>query len=117
MASAKLLDQLVQARAALAQSPPDADSGCGAVGVVQTRLTGEPGLSELQPAWSELRAAADALQAVCGQLRLLALPAMDSAAVRRAQERWRQGAAHELAVACGHLQAAVRALDEGALAC
>ena len=110
MQAEQLFDQLVQARAALAQAPPDLDAGCGAVGVAETHLTGEPGLTELQPTWSELRGAADALQAVCGQLRLLGMPAIDSAAVHQAQQRWRQGAAHELAVACRHLQTAAAAL-------
>ena len=115
--SARLLDQLVQARAALAQAPPDADAGCGAVATVQTRLTGEPGLRDVQPTWSELRETADALQAVCGQLRLLGLPAIDSPTVREAQERWRHCAAHELAEACRHLQAAAAALSTPTVAC
>src|SRR5438046_1673722 len=64
-----LLDQLDSARAGF--SAHDVQSPCDAVGETQTRLYGEPGLTSIQPAWSSLRDAAQALQAVCGQATLL----------------------------------------------
>lgn len=108
-----LLDELVQARGLLAQEATVAD-GCLHVGDVETRLYGEPGLASVQPAWSHLADAAHALQAVCGQMALLAEPAGDSAALAAAQGRWQQGIQRELGVACDHLRAAGAALDHAA---
>jgi hypothetical protein len=79
---------------------------CDEVGEVQTRLVGEPGLTTVRPAWGELQAAAEALQAVCGQTTLL------STGVE--VPRWRAGVARQLDVACQHLQAAAVALDQPA---
>jgi hypothetical protein len=109
----ELLDQLTGARERLSQQPPPLQA-CSTIGDVETRLYGEPGLVDVQPAWSELADAAHALQAVCGQSTLLAEPALDSEAVGAAQQRWRQGIQRELGVACDHLRAAASALDRQA---
>jgi hypothetical protein len=101
----------------LRSTPPQIDPGCEAVGDVQTQLSGEPGLSEVQPTWTLLRSAADALTAVCGQLRLLALPASSTAAVRDAQQRWRDGLARELDTACDQLHAAAASLGRSPPSC
>ncbi len=81
------------------------------VGDVQTRLYGEPGLTNVQPAWSRLRQAADALQTVCGQAALLALPSSGSSAVEAARQRWQDGMQRDLSLSCEHLRAAAAALD------
>jgi hypothetical protein len=109
---AHLLGELQQDRAALGQSPPQITSTCDQVADVKSRLAGEPGLGTIQPAWSELRASTDALQAVCGQAILLAAPAGDSAATQAARARWQAGLARELDVACQHLRQAAGALDQ-----
>jgi len=108
-----LLDQLTRARATLRQDPALAD-GCAAVGDAETRLYGEPGLVDVQPAWTELADVAHALQAVCGQGALAAQPGLDSPASRAAQQRWQQGIQRELGVACDHLRAAAADLGRGA---
>jgi len=111
--SRDLLDQLTQARGMLAQHS-QRDDACASVGDVETRLYGEPGLTSVQPAWSQLANAAHALQSVCGQTLLLAQPSIDSVAVSAAQQRWTQGIERELGVACDHLRAAAQALDRPA---
>ena len=88
---ASLLDNLVEARAALSEEPPRIDTACDAVGDVQSRLLGEPGLSDVRPAWPALHDAADALLAVCGQQRLLDQPFEPTAAMLSARARWQQG--------------------------
>jgi hypothetical protein len=109
-----LLDALSTARGILSQQPARLDEACNAVGDVQTRLYGEPGLVNVQPAWSQLRHAADALNAVCGQATLLDQPAPDSAAIRAAHQRWESGIQREMGVACDHLRAAAVALNRDA---
>jgi len=109
--SATLLDQLVAARAMLGEQPPRTDQACTAVGDVQTRLTGEPGLVDVQPAWSALHAAARALQALCGQNTLLDQPPTGSLALSQARERWQHGIQREFGVACDYLREAAAALD------
>jgi hypothetical protein len=111
----QLLDQLTSARQQLTQPPPPAEA-CQAVGDVETRLYGEPGLVGVQPAWTHLAEAAHALHAVCGQGTLLAQPSLDSVAVEAARQRWQQGIQRELGVACDHLRAAATSLDRS-LAC
>jgi len=108
-----LFDQLSGARQLLVQQAP-LDQACPTVGDVLTRLNGEPGLTSVQPAWSELADAADALQAVCGQGTLLNQPSTDSAAAQAARQRWQQGMQRELGVACDHLRAAASALNRAA---
>ena len=112
--SADLLDQLSAARGMLAELPPRVASACTLVGTVQTRLYGEPGLTEVRPAWAQLRDASDALQAACGQGTLLAQPSTDTPAVQAARQRWLQGVQREVGVACDHLRAAAGALGRGA---
>jgi len=112
--SADLLDHLGSARTLLMQQPPSVQDGCNVVGDVQTRLYGEPGLVDVQPAWSELRGAADALQAVCGESTLLQLPSTGSVAIEAAQTRWQAGVQREIGVACDHLRAAASALGRSA---
>jgi hypothetical protein len=107
----QLLDQLVFARGMFNAQPPRPVDGCNAVGDVQTRLLGEPGLSTLEPAWTELFDAAEALQAVCGQSTLLAQPGTPSPAVEDARRRWERGIEREISVACDHLQRAAAALQ------
>ena len=114
--AARLLDQLVQAHAALqaaAQAGPagDVSATCDTIGGVDTRLTGEPGLADLRPSWPALRAATDDLLAACGQVRLLQIPSPDTPAVRDARDRWQAGAQRELAQACRQLGAAAASLD------
>jgi len=109
----RLLGELQQDREALGQTPPHITSTCDQVADVKSRLAGEPGLGTIQPAWSELRASTDALQAVCGQAILLAAPAGDSAATVTARARWQAGLARELDVACQHLRRAASSLDQG----
>jgi hypothetical protein len=111
--TSELLDQLTGARGMLQEQPPRIQDGCGIVGTSSTRLYGEPGLVDLQ-AWPELRGAAFALQAVCGQDILLAQPSTDSPTLLAARERWQQGIQREMGVACDHLRAAAAALNRDA---
>ena len=108
-----LLDRLSAAHDNLADFPPPPEA-CNTVGDVETRLYGEPGLTEVQPAWSELTDAAHALQAVCGQDTLLLQPIDGSAALEAARQRWRDGKQREMGVACDHLRAAASALGRDA---
>ena len=109
-----LLDQLIAARAMLGEQPPRLDQACTILGDVQTRLYGEPGLVDVQPAWTQLRDASNALQAVCGQNALLAQPSTGSAVLQAARARWQQGIEREMGVACDHLRSAATALRHGA---
>jgi len=108
--SAALLDRLVLARTMFSdqqvRSDPRLDDACNVVGNVQNRLYGEPGLSDVTPAWADLRAAAQALQSVCGQSTLLGQPANDSLALAQGRQRWEQGIQREMGVACDYLRAA-----------
>jgi hypothetical protein len=108
--TSNLLDQLTQVRQQLGAQATWAQA-CPGVGDVETRLNGEPGLISVQPAWSELADAAHALQAVCGQTRLLEQPFLDSLPSQAARARWQQGIQHEMGVACDHLRAAASALN------
>jgi hypothetical protein len=109
--SADLLQGLVNARGVFVAAGPDSlDDGCTTVGDVQTRLIGEPGLSNLRTAWTELRAAAAALQAVCGQRTVLERTTTDTLASSAARDRWSAGVDRELSVACDHLRGAASAL-------
>jgi hypothetical protein len=108
--SVELLDRLATARGMFAERPPRADEACQAVGDVQTRLLGEPGLVDIQPAWTQLRDAADALHAVCGQNMLLGQPSTESPAMVQARARWQQGIQREMSLACDHLRRAAAAL-------
>jgi len=108
-----LLDQLVEARAALGEQPPRVETACDTVGAVESRLWGEPGLVDVKPAWPALHAAADALLAACGQSRLLQQPFEPTAAMVAARERWHAGVARQLGVACRYLGEAGQALGRG----
>ena len=109
--SVTLFDQLVSAHATLSVRPIQPEPACTTVGDVQTRLTGEPGLVDVRPAWPALHQAAQALQAVCGQNIMLSQPSTDSAAIAQARQRWQQGIQREVVVACDHLRVAAAALD------
>ena len=109
-----LFDQLVMARALDSQQPPQTDAACNVVGNVQTRLYGEPGLSDVLPAWPALLDAAQALQAVCGQGTLLDQPTNDSLVLAQGRQRWQQAIQREMGVACDHLRAAATALSRAA---
>ncbi len=110
--SVTLFDQLVAARATLGEQPSgEADQACTTVGDVQTRLTGEPGLVDVRPAWPALHQAAQALQAACGQNVMLGQPSTDSVATQQARQRWHLGIQREISVACDHLREAAAALD------
>jgi|SRR5947209_9018357 len=120
--AAGLLDQLVQAHAALqtaaaAGAAGDASATCDTIGGVDTRLTGEPSLVDLRPTWPDLRAATDDLLAACGQVRLLEAPALDTPVVREAHVRWSDGAQRSLGAACEDLQSAAASLGKPPLAC
>ncbi len=108
--TADLLDRLVAVQGQLQQNPPAADA-CIAVGDIETRLYGEPGLIGIQPAWSRLADAAHALQAVCGQTALLAQPISGSPALEAARARWLEGIQHNLALACDDLRLAASSLS------
>jgi hypothetical protein len=108
-----LLDRLTNARGQLAAFPPP-KAACNEIGDVETRLYGEPGLTEVEPVWSDLADAAHALQAVCGQDILLLQPVSGSSALETARARWSAGQQRELGVACDHLRAAASALGRGA---
>jgi hypothetical protein len=109
-----LLDQLTAARSQLVEQQPPLEDACSAVGTVTTRLYGEPGLTDLRSAWTQLRDAADALNAACGQATLLTQPSSGSSAMQLAQQRWQQGMQREMGVACDHLRAAAAALGRAA---
>jgi hypothetical protein len=111
--TADLLDHLSAARGQLAASQPPT-AACNEIGNVETRLYGEPGLTEVQPAWSDLANAAHALQAVCGQDTLLLQPVTGSSALDAARQRWTEGKQRELGVACDRLRAAAAALGRDA---
>src|SRR4051812_47709119 len=111
MQLARHFDSLVSARVALSQTRPDLDV-CDAVTEVDSRLQGEPGLTEVTPAWPRLREATDALLAVCGQAVLLAQPFDANSATLAARERWQRGLTQELASACTALEGAARVLEK-----
>ena len=113
----RLFDQLVDARSALSEQPPRTDPACDAVGEVSSRLYGEPGLEDVRPAWATLRSATHALQAVCGQQRLLSQPFEPTAAMLGGRARWQQGISVELGLACQHLADAASALAKVAPTC
>ena len=112
--SVELLERLSDARGMFVDQPSRADEACTMVGDAQSRLFGEPGLIDVQPAWTELRDATDALQAVCGQSALLAQPSTGSPAMVQARGRWQAGMQREMAVACDHLLQAAAALNRDA---
>ena len=105
-----MLATLVSARGMFTAQPPQVQDACDSVGFVQQRLSYEPGLVNVQPAWTALSEAAEALQAVCGVNALLAQPANDSQAVREAHQRWQQAIQREITVACDRLRIAAVAL-------
>jgi hypothetical protein len=110
--AAEFADQLDEARQTLLADPSQGDSACGTAESVSTGLEGVPGLSDLRPTYQQLVDATDALTAACGQLRLVDLPADASrATVAAAHERWRAGAAQDLALTCQYLAAADQSLD------
>jgi hypothetical protein len=112
--SVDLLDRLANARELLAEQRPPADEACDTVGDVQNKLFGEPGLVEVQPAWTALRDAASALHAVCGRSTMLAQPSNDSPALIQARTRWQLGIQREMGIACDHLREAAAALGRPA---
>jgi hypothetical protein len=105
----RLFDQLVEAQVSLREGRTE--PACGNVGDVATKLSGEPGLVELRDVWPSLRAATDALQAVCGQATLLAQPFDATPAMLQARERWQAGRERELRVACDELKRASAELE------
>ena len=109
----ELLGRLNTVRMMFTEQPLRLNEACAEVGAVQTRLSGEPGLHD-QPGWSDLRDAADALNAVCGQDTLLSQSSTDSPATMSARTRWQQGIQRELGVACDHLRLAASALGRSA---
>jgi hypothetical protein len=111
MQSADLLGRLASARQIFVEQPPRAQDACDSVGYVQQRLSYEPGLVDVRPAWTALSDAAEALQAVCGQNALLGQPSNDSQALREAHVRWQQAIQREIGVACDRLREAALALN------
>jgi hypothetical protein len=115
--SVEILDRLVRARALFSEQPPPLDKACGILGDVETHLFGEPGLSQVQPAWNSLRDATRALESTCGQNVLLAVPAtngQNSQTLRDARQRWQDGIQREMTLACHHLRQAAQALNRPA---
>lgn len=101
----ELFDRLGQARLAFT-NPNTFEDACNAVGEVQTRLVGEPGLAEGGPGYPALRDAAAALQAVCGQGTLVREATAQTDASAAARARWTTGMQRELDLACEYLRAA-----------
>jgi hypothetical protein len=115
--SVDILNRLVRARALFSEQPPPVERACGMLGDVETHLFGEPGLSQVQPAWNALRDATRALESTCGQNTLLALPSrngQNSQALREARQRWEDGIQREMILACHHLRQAAQALNRPA---
>ncbi len=108
----RLFDQLVEARGALAEQRVEA--ACDAVGDVENRLWGEPGLTDVKPAWESVRGAADALLSACGQSKLLQQPYEPSPSLDLARQRWERGVTAQLTAACEYLARAATALGRGA---
>jgi hypothetical protein len=106
-----LLGRLTQARLGLSDSPPDL-AQCDSVTDIDSRLQGEPGLTDVKPAWPALRDATDALLAACGQALLLAQPYETSAATTLARQRWQAGVSRQLSIACQDMQRAAQALSQ-----
>jgi len=100
--SERLFDRLVVARAALVERR--LEPACGDVSEVGSRLSGEPGLTELRDVWPSLRTASDALVAVCGQATLLEQPFDPTPATLQARTRWHNGLEQELQTACDALK-------------
>jgi hypothetical protein len=107
----RLFDQLVEAHVALSGQPPETEPACADVSEVGSRLSGEPGLTEVRDVWPALRMASDALLAACGQATLLAQPFDPTPAMLQARERWQMGLEHELLGACDQLERAAPALQ------
>jgi hypothetical protein len=99
-----LFDQLSTAQRNLSQPSANSAESCAAVGGILSTLYGEPGLADIQPAWTRLRDAANALKAACSQLALLGQPTTDSPTIQAARARWQQGQQREVAVACQYLR-------------
>jgi hypothetical protein len=115
---ARLLDQLVEARSALAEQPPAGlEATCGVVSEVGSRLSGEPGLVDVRPAWAAMRAATDSLSAVCGRSLLLQQPFEPTAAMVQARKRWQEGNALDLDSACRRLKEAAAGLGKSPPTC
>jgi hypothetical protein len=115
---ARLLDQLVGAHAALSeQPPPELEATCAVVSEVGSRLSGEPGLVDVRPAWPALRAATDSLSAVCGRSVLLQQPFEPTAAMVQARKRWQDGNAADLDSACRRLKEAAAGLNRSPPTC
>ncbi|HEV7666257.1 MAG TPA: hypothetical protein VGQ62_22170 [Chloroflexota bacterium] len=110
--SATLFDRLSEAHAAFVAARQS--EGCNTVGDVQTRLVGEPGLANGESTYRSLRAAAQALQAVCGQTTVLEQAISETAASRAARDRWQTGIQRELGIACDYLGAAAADLGRAA---
>ena len=114
--ASQLLDRLTAARAGLSESPPVLGATCDDVADVKSRLLGEPGLLATPPA-PVLLNAADALQAVCGQATLLAVP-IDATwltpAVTAARTRWQGGLTRQLGLACDSMRQAAVQLGQAA---
>ena len=81
------------------------------MGEVGSRLSGEPGLTEVRDVWPALRMASDALLSACGQATLLAQPYDPTPAMLQARERWQNGLEHDLRAACDQLGRAAPALQ------
>ena len=111
--AARLFEQLDQARIALSAQPARLEPACADVSEVGSRLSGEPGLTELRDVWPSLQAASDALLAVCGQATLLEQPFDATPAMRLARERWQTGLMRELQAACAALHQAAEGLRRG----
>jgi hypothetical protein len=111
--STVLFERLVDARQQFLASSTEVsiDEACVIVGDVQTRLVGEPGLTNVSTTYTPLRRAAEALQAACGQSTVLVLATADTAASNDARHRWQAGIQRELGLACDYLRAAAVVLD------
>jgi hypothetical protein len=107
----QLYERLAAARVAMVAQPPVFDDNCTAVGDVRTRLYGEPGLVDVQPAWQALSDASAALLAACGETAMRDQATNTTEVSAQARQRWSESATRELVAACDDLRAAATALS------
>jgi hypothetical protein len=117
MQMARLFDQLVEAHAALRGQPPRLEPACAAVTDVGSKLSYEPGLTDIRDVWQPMYSATEALLAVCGQATLLEQPFDPTPATLQARARWQRGLELELQSACAGLRSASEALQHSRVDC
>ena len=112
-----VLDTLDSVHLQLTGRKPVSGQPCSDVGGARGKLYAVVGRSDLPAAWQPLSDATDALEAACGQLAQLNLPANDDALLTLTRAEWRQGAQQQLSLACEDLRTAAARLDRPAPSC